>query len=314
MLGILVPLATACTDPGQPAGPDAADARVTRPSQPPPAPPPPPPPTPAPAACTGVCLANADGTILGALTVGSGPAWSPDGRWIAFGRGGAIRVISVDGTGEIQLGDGTQPSWSPDGSRIAFASAEGISVMNADGSGVRTLVRHDFRDDTYKPWDMGVGKPSWSPDGALIAFEHLGDGDMQPAQVFVMNADGSNVRRLTRSLDRRVYAESDPSWSPDGSSITHWSYGYGIATTARAGGVPNLIFADFPSVAYGSRPAWSPDGKILAFNRANILSSSGRSIWVLGGVGGARVLIQDGLDAAWSPDGARIAFVGGRGG
>jgi Tol biopolymer transport system component len=179
-----------------------------------------------------------------------------------------------------------------------------------DGTAGKTLIRHNFRIDTW-PSDIGVGKPAWSPDGTRIAFEHLGDGEFEPAQVFVMGSDGSNPRRPTSLTDGMRYAESDPSWSPDGSMIVYWSYGYGIAVVDSRGGVPNALYYAFPSVAYGAKPAWSPDGRTIVFNRDRHAAAS--AIWTMSTAGtGARVLIPGGYDAAWSPDGKRIAFVSAR--
>jgi Tol biopolymer transport system component len=238
------------------------------------------------------------------ITSGGWPSWSAAGKRIAFHRGGQICVIDADGGNEACLGIGAFPTWSPDGRSIAFTNDQGIAVMNADGTNVRTLIRHDFRTDTYAPWDMGVAKPAWSPDGQYIAFEHLGDGDVQPAQIFVMKADGSDVRRLTESADGRRYAESDPAWSVEGPRVFFWSYGYGIASVAASGGVPLSLYMNFPAVAYGTRPAPSPTGAAVAFTFNDQTTRSSSVMIMPGGRSFANA-----RETAWSPDGKWIAYV-----
>ncbi len=97
------------------------------------------------------------------------------------------------------------PAWSPDGRHIAFDSnRDGIFevyVMNADGSGVTRLTGN------------GGGNPAWSPDSRRIAFDSYHDGNRE---IYVMNADGSGVTRLTHNPADDGY----PSWSPDGQRIT----------------------------------------------------------------------------------------------
>jgi Tol biopolymer transport system component len=152
----------------------------------------------------------------------SDPAWSPDGRRIAFVsiRQGDpvypindILTMNPDGSALSRLTDDPAadgfPAWSPAGSAIAFVTTRDynseIYVMNADGSAQTRLTNHDAFD----------GSPSWSPDGRQIAFSSNRDGDLIDdgrfnVEIYTMNADGSDVRRLTNSPG----SDSQPAWSP----------------------------------------------------------------------------------------------------
>ena len=138
------------------------------------------------------------------------PAFSPDGKRIAFvstRSGNAdIYVMNADGTSAIRLtsnsADESDPAWSPDGSRIAFSRGGHIYLMNGDGTAELKLT------------SIGVNsEPAWSPDGKTIAF--LSEGRTAYKAVYLMNADGSNVRRILGV----GYDTSSPDWSPDGRSI-----------------------------------------------------------------------------------------------
>ena len=179
---------------------------------------------------------NSDGTGVRQITdndTDDWPGnWSPDGTrmlLISFGDGDSeIFIVNADGSNPIQLthndAEEWNASWSPEGTRIAFESDRDgdteIFVMNADGTGVRQLTHNDAQD-----W-----APLWSPDGTRIAFDSdlygadHGDGSAYgAADVLIMNADGSGVRRLT---NHDAY-DSGGFWSPDGTQIVFSSDRYG---------------------------------------------------------------------------------------
>ena len=198
-----------------------------------------------------IYLANADGSGATRLTGGEKPSWSRDGRSLAFQRGVGLFVINADGSGERWLGSGRSPDWSPDGARIVFSDAHvpgGISVMNTDGSGQRMLLRAEF----VQPGD-GVESPTWSPDGRRIAFVRANYDE--PWQIYVMNADGSDPRRL---LNDFIPTQAEPAWSPDGSMLAYETYN-GIA-------VLNVNRPEWNPRGEGFAPDWLPDGRGLVFN------------------------------------------------
>lgn len=290
-----------CSDATRPLGPDAEDEPTTSTERP---------------GVEVLHLADGDGSDPVPLAEGAYPAWSPDGTRIVFhrtsderashrqrARDGELFVMDVEGSEATFLGHGVQPAWSPDGERVVFVSSDGIAVMNADGSGAATLLPHDFLDHAHPASDLGVGAPDWSPDGERIAFQHMGDGYILPSQLYVMDADGSDPRRLTPT-EGRQFAEAFPAWKPDGSRIVFWSYGHGIAVVRGAGGRPDGLF-EHAGVVYRANPTWSPHG--IAFT--SLVGEEDRDedaeIWTVEG----GPLISDARDAAWSPDGRRVVFV-----
>jgi Tol biopolymer transport system component len=192
------------------------------------------------------------------------PAWSPDGRRIAFAsaREGSfdIYVMAADGTDSTRLTtsrvNDRRPSWSPDGTRIVFARSVDESqlfVMNADGTGARRVTD-----------DAGAeSEPAWSPDGEWIAYVRRQPGT-ELREIWLVRPDGSDRRRLTR-LNGLAYA---PAWSPDGERIAfsadRGDKRYAIWTIGVDGtGLRRVT----PAGIDAFEPAWSPDGRLLAFSR-----------------------------------------------
>jgi Tol biopolymer transport system component len=207
------------------------------------------------------------------------PSFSPDGHRIAFTRvvqsvvAPTASLFTVDGGGrhlKPLLADGIDLSaaWSPDGRTIAFSRLESTSrplreatlyLADADGSHVRSLGTAPVH---------GLS-PAWSPDGTRLAFVSFDDANAPacPAascppsgELYVIGADGSDLRRLTRSKAD----DEHPSWSPDGSRIAFAS-GFDVRSQGHAPWLM-VIRASGGRVTRIGRvsgvldPSWSPAG------------------------------------------------------
>ena len=228
-----------------------------------------------------------------------------------------IYVVNPDGSDLQNLtpgGGGWEPTWSPDRSKILFASDlhgggqadEEVYVMDADGSNIRRLT--NTPGDSTSSWSA-----DWSPDGEQIVFSSNRDGSdlgWDGEELYVMAADGSNVRRLTR----RLGFDSTPGWSPDGTKIAFMR----SAAGADTGDVVDIyvIQPDGTNLqrltreARAARPSWSPDGKKIAFMGGG--HDEGSEIYVMDADGAniQRLTHRPGADGApdWSPDGSEIVF------
>jgi len=235
-----------------------------------------------------------------------------------------IFTILPDGTSQKQLtfeGDNGRPEWSPDGTKIVFASIRDgkplVGVMAADGSSQKMLT---------------TGKaPCWSRDGRRIAFARDG-------QIWVMDADGSNIRQITNSDT----VKSGPSWSPDDKQLIFiLTRNPGSQTDPQpqigimnSDGTNERILTTqqrsnlcrqpdgsetFLATAHDTNaPAWSPVDNRIAF-WSGIERHYGE-VWIMNADGSGTTQVtkectrRNNDDPSWSPDGKKILFSTGRSG
>ena len=213
------------------------------------------------------------------------PAWSPDGRHIAFlfmlpvnppdPNQLQLHTMTPDGGKVTALTRGNalldsavfhSPRWSPDSKRLAFVTYAGRGMHDFSGYIIRVVAVDGW--DGTRVAQPTVSGPSWSPDGTRIAFAKP-DGD--GIALFTMAADGSDLRRVV--------------------PIRTWVPLWGAEDDPARGWVPTV--------------AWSPTGE-------NILIGDALNVYVasLDGaeVGVAPIHFNGGPVAAWSPDGRRIAI------
>ena len=249
------------------------------------------------------------------------PSWSPDGKRIAFTsqRDGnwEIYVMDADGSNPRRLTENPKndqfPSWSSDGERIAFMSDRDgadlhfdIYVMDADGGNPQNLTNNPF-DERY---------PSWSPDGERIAFSSRRDGHFENKfgitdEIYVMDADGGNQRRLSNNRGWDWF----PSWSPDGERIAFSSdregnfENFDIYVMDADGGNQQKLTENHHE---DSSPSWSPDGERITFSSRRDGNSN---IYVMDADGGNQQRLsnnnhQDDFQPAWYTPAFAVALAG----
>jgi Tol biopolymer transport system component len=255
----------------------------------------------------------ASGKYLTQLTFGaaadSQPAWSPDGKklaWVEAANGiSQIYVMNPDGSGKTNLSHSNTrdrlPVWSPNGSRILFERRVvtlmlktywEIYVMNADGSAQLNLSQHAANDQHAR----------WSPSGSEVVFMSQRDGNME---VYRVSAKGTGLLRLTQN----ALEDDAPDWSPDGQTIAFERHGASVKqvyTMNVDGSAQTPLNSGLNDTG---RPRWSPSGSKLLVNfeyKLMVLNPNGSEPVVVA-IDASAVGLGD---AAWSPDGSRIAYRG----
>jgi len=248
----------------------------------------------------------------------SDPAWSPDGRQIAFTAGcptctPRLYIVSASGRKlrEIPTGPGgvRSPGWSPRGDAIVFARQRGeqqfIVAVDLRTNHVRVINSEPEKAENSD------STPAWSPDGQRIVFAR--ELHHEDVTLWVVPAAGGPPRPLIRRS--RAFDQSHPQWSPDGKSVVFMqavspSVTWDLYVFDAAAGKVSRLTHDRQN-EYD--PAWAPDGKSVVFASDAQRRAGFRSLYVIG-TDGSRLRrltasLADDAMPSWSPDGRDIVFV-----
>jgi TolB protein len=276
-------------------------------------------------------IADADGSNPRKLVPGShidyNASFSADGEWIVFtsDRYGSADIFRVrtNGMGLERLidhpGFDDQAALSPDGRSVAF-----VSTRDGGTADIYVLDIHtrQVRNITNSPG--GDFRPCWSPDGQMIAFSSDRGTTFQPApgtwehvhaaSVYVMRADGSGIRKLSR--DGQL--SGSPKWSPDGKRLVF--YEVAVADTFNARQLPTqpnvesrIVSVEVATGAaheHASGRGLKLSPQYVAPDRIGYLVKQGPTA-SLAFTSGETGLTGDIGNPAWTQDGKRLVYQSG---
>ena len=270
----------------------------------------------APAAQTRRALAVDDHSKV--VAVGD-PQRSPDGQWVAYTvtavdaekdrRNADVWMVKWDGSEQLQLTsspDGeSSPRWSPDGKYLAFVASRGTEEEKKKGGQIWLLNRAGGEAQKVSDFKGGMSDIQWSPDSTRIAF--VAD-DQDPADEPEKLEGWKRKTAPPIVIDRYHFKEDRQGYLKQlYSHIGVFELATKTATVITSGKTDDRS------------PAWSPDGKQIAFlskrGAADPDRTSNDDLWIVDARTGAepkqitKTPVGEGGRPAWSPDGGRIAIL-----
>ena len=227
-----------------------------------------------------------------------------DGDW-------AIYIMDGDGGNPFKLTEGGTPAWLPNGEKIGFVHDGDIWVIDREGTNRKNITKGRFKES--------IGHPAWSPDGEEIAYWSRVGGIFGIPDIYLMDAEGRNPKKLTDDL----FHDDRPSWSPDGRKIAFAAYLRPQENWRKteifvrdANGKNRVNLTQNPN-ARSTHVSWSPDGSRIAYTASPkpLLMHAPHNIHLMNADGTNKVMLTKEDRWAyewapcWSPDSKKIAFV-----
>ncbi len=217
---------------------------------------------------------------------GTGPVWSPNGKWLARTVGmyttwEGLLLSDADGKNSRRVASGHRPAWSPDSTRLAFEPdsaqirqipsdfgagqglPDGIAIAEIESSTVKVVARMSDLTGQRNGASGWIGDLCWSPNGTMLAAA-INLSSSKPL-LAILNADNGTTRAQWHGT---LGGWKKIAWSSDNRHVAFWAEESNYQGVTPTVGILNVVTGD-AAILPGRDFDWSPDGKWLAVAQMN---------------------------------------------